>query len=447
MAKPDKEKSLYKIAIAKSNDMITAKYQSSLLEDKLMSLAMSRIDLDPSDPRSPLLARFHANEIRELFGTNNTHLYRNLKDLSKTIHGHTMIIEDGKGNFESFAMIPNAEYKDGEFTIWFNHALASHIRGLERNFTKLELTMLTSFKSHASFRIYELLRKDLFRSNPMVNDGLVVVEYGLAELHFMLGLASVENKEVARKLEDKAEEVNWDVLYDMLDDDEKQYDAWNDFSKRILKTAQKELAVRSDIKFEFEGIRQGRWIKRVRFYIYPNTPEASILEKSTKFAYMEQKIDGEHLEMQFGDLYAQWVGHNGLVADNIDLFLKAAHLDPDIVSGAIEKADAQPSIQNYVGWILSCIERDYKSIATIEGSKQRADEYREFRRKMAEHTSGNADGAKAMWERIKQKEEFPRFIRYMEDKGTGFETFDMFMSAEVKCDMYFDWWQKHKVRV
>ena len=160
----------------KSNEMISAKYRSTLLENQVMAIALTRIEGNPNDLDNPLEARLYPGELKKLV-SDDAHIYRDLKALAKSITGHTMFLEDGKGNFKAFSVVPNADYQDGVFILKFNQVLREHLFGLERNFTTLELSVMTNFKKSSSFRIYELLKKDLFRSKASVNNGRVDVEY------------------------------------------------------------------------------------------------------------------------------------------------------------------------------------------------------------------------------------------------------------------------------
>ena len=113
---------LYNLSLVKSNDMISAKYKATLLENQVMAIALTRIEVNEKDKEHPLVARLYPRELKKLV-SDDRHIYRDLKDLAKTITGHTMFLEDGKGNFKAFSVVPNAIYKDGVFSIIFNSFL------------------------------------------------------------------------------------------------------------------------------------------------------------------------------------------------------------------------------------------------------------------------------------------------------------------------------------
>ena len=117
---------LQNLSLVKSNEMISAKYRSTLLENQIMAIALTRIEVNAKDKDSPLEARLYPGELKRLI-SDKSHIYRDLKALSKTITGHTMFIEDNKGNFKAFSVVPNADYQDGVFIIKFNNELKEHI--------------------------------------------------------------------------------------------------------------------------------------------------------------------------------------------------------------------------------------------------------------------------------------------------------------------------------
>ena len=186
-----------------------------------------------------------------------------------------MFLEDGKGNFKAFSVVPNADYQDGVFIIKFNHVLKDHLLGLDKNFTTLELSMMTNFTRNSSFRIYELLKKDLFRSKPSVNAGRVDVEYNLFEFRFLIGIANSDNAHVQNRIKDM-KKIDWEELYHVLEKNggpnDIKFKQVERLQRECIKPAQEELERKSDIRFEYELVRIGRPYKKIVFHIYPNCP-------------------------------------------------------------------------------------------------------------------------------------------------------------------------------
>ncbi|MBQ7241185.1 MAG: replication initiation protein, partial [Firmicutes bacterium] len=262
---------LENLSLKKSNSLVSAKYKSTLVENQIMAVALTRIELNAADSNAPIEARLWPGELKRLIG-EPSNIYKTLKKVSKTMTGHTMFLEDGKGNFKAFAVVNNADYVGGVFTVEFNKNLREHVLGLEKNYTSFELAVLTRFKKNSSFRIYELLKSHLYKSRRDVNNGRVDVEYNVSELRFMIGLANGDDQGVKNAMADMGSVINWDELYQKLDKKDRKYETWFDFQRYVIKPAQEELEEKSNLRFEYKGIREGRKMRRIRFAIYPNIP-------------------------------------------------------------------------------------------------------------------------------------------------------------------------------
>ena len=261
-----------------------------------MAIALTRIEVNASNSAAPIEARLWPGELKRLIG-DPTNIYKTLKKVSKTMTGHTMFIEDGKGNFKAFAVVNNADYQDGVFTIEFNKNLREHVLGLEKNYTSLELAVLTRFKKNSSFRIYELLKSRIYKSRAGVNDGRVDVEYNISELRFMIGLANGDDPGVKNAMAAMGNNIDWDVLYSKLEKKDHKYETWFDFQRYVIKPAQEELAEKSNIRFEYEGIRKGRKMGHILFGIYPNTPRnPDVIYERQEFIEQNAKVNRQ-LEM------------------------------------------------------------------------------------------------------------------------------------------------------
>ena len=430
----------------KSNEMISAKYKSTLLENQVMAIALTRIEENAKDKEAPLEARLYPGELKKLV-SDDAHIYRDLKALSKSITGHTMFLEDGKGNFKAFSVVPNAEYQDGVFIIKFNHVLKDHILGLDKNFTTLEISMMTNFTRNSSFRIYELLKKDLFRSQPAINDGRVDVEYNLFEFRFLIGIANSDNVHVQNRIKNMSE-VDWEELYHVLEKNGSKNDikfkTTDKLQKDCIKPAQEELAQKSDIRFDYELIRVGRPYKRIVFHIYPNTPQnKDELEVRKQFV---EKINHKNRQLEIPmdisgetkNLYEEYVGHNELTKEDLDHLLKVAGMDVKKVKSAIDYADEQGEINNYMGYIVRCIQHGYYEkpvVAVVDGSCEKAAVINSLRDK-----AHNEATKRRVWESTKEKEDFNVFLAYIkEEKNLDFIELNEILSPEEAVEEYVEW--------
>ena len=436
------------IILRKSNDLVGAKYKSSLLENKITSIAMTRIEIDNNDD---ICARLYPGELKRLLnkGSADKNIYNDLKVLGKSITGHSIVIEDGMGNFTAFALIKTAEYENGVFTIKFNEEIKPHILGLQRNYTTLNLSTLSSFNKNCSFRLYEVLSKEMYK--PKNEDGAVIVVYGINELKFMIGLANADEKGVQRYLATHQKNIDWDYIYDNVVV-EKSYPEWRDFRKRILLPAQIELEEKSDIRFEFEGIRLGgNGYKKIEFKIYKNELSSSTKAMLKENAdYIEKTSTHQYTlyEVEYRELYDEFRGHNGLTDEDINILLNTSGYDAAAVKQAIEYADSQNGvIENYMGWIVRCIkEKWYESenIVVSNGSAEVGRKVKEMYTAYNEQTQEEKESiASKLWAKTKQKEDFDLFWQNLEfvlsQQQISVESFDMLYDDNEKFDMYVKW--------
>ena len=437
------------LSLKKSNELISAKYNSTLLENQVMAVALTRIESKAVNNNTILEATLYPGELKKLIG-NPTHIYRTLKVVAKTMIGHTMFMEDQKGNFRAHAIVTDATYENGTFRVRFNENLRSHILGLERNYTTLELSVLTEFRKNSSFRIYELLKKEVYKSDPSKNNGRVDVEYPLSEFRFMIGLSNSDDQLIKNEMARMGNNVDWDVLYNKLDKKERKYEAWSELVRNVIVPAQEELAEKSNIRFTFEGVKSGRKVSHILFSVYPNDATERLQSKERQIIINENKarhdfnIEKNSFNRQLeiprdlekvSELYDEFVGHNELTAEDIDVLVEAADYNKDLIREAINLADEQPGIDSYMGWIIACIKAGgYRKIETINGSHDAAVAWKEYKEK-----SNTPEAQKQVWEYTKSMDDFSVFLRFETEHGTTLEMLDFYYSPREALQEYINW--------
>ncbi len=423
----------------KSNDMVSAKFKSSLLENKIMAVGLTRIENDENDN---LEAKLYPGELQKIF-SDKAHIYRDLKKVAKRIVGHVIVLEDGKGNFKTFSMIPNAEYENGVFTLKFNQALKNHILGMEDHFTKLNLRMMTSFENVNAFRLYELFKSEYYRAN---KDGNLDLEYNLSELKFIIGIANSDNEAHKNRLSEMQNNIDWDKLLDALDKKDKKYANWADFKRGVLDPAQQELEEKADISFEYEeGLKKGKKVISIIFHLHKNNPSVVEIE-DIKADFNEGKSKTYQYEMprdlpQFAYVYENYVGHNDLTPEDIDLLITTADMNDKLVVAAIDAADKQEYVRNYMGWIIKYIKSGgYEEIPVLNGDRERTKQIIAIE----EHYQQNIDEiATRVWNKTKTKPDIADFLASL--NFSSLEDFELiYDDPQESYEMYIDWKKANK---
>lgn len=432
---------LSQLSLRKSNDFITAKYNSSLLENQVMAIALTRIEVNASDRDSPLEAKLYPSELKRLV-SDEAHIYRDLKKLAKTIIGHTMFLEDGKGNFKAFSIVPNADYINGIFTIKFNNELKDHVLNLEKNYTSFMLSVMTNIKRNVSFRLYEVLKKEAYKiplKTKTLQEPYTQAEYNISELKFIMGLANADDPAVKKAIASSGRSIDWDELYEKLDKKDRKYDDWRDFARRVLKPAQEELEEKSDIRFEFEGLREGRRTKRILFTIYRNTPRnPEIIDEKMRLLNQNSEADRqlEYPMDAYIDFYEEFCGHCDLGKEDIDLLISKAGGDIEKVRRAIELADKQDYINNYMGWLIRCIEQNYTGIEVLQGSAEDAKRISSIK---AYYNTNKDEIAAKVWNKSKTKDEFAGFESEVNSINYTIEQLEEIYSPAEMVEMFLNW--------
>ncbi|MET4817732.1 plasmid replication initiation protein [Endozoicomonas sp. NE41] len=135
--------------------------------------------------------------------------------------------------------------KDRVVGFKFEPLMEAHIRDFAQNFTQYQVKQIRNIKSGHAIRLYELLRK----SHPMsANNGQSFLTVDLDELKRILGI------------------------------DPKHYSRFFDFKKTILIHSQDEMKEKTDLCFDFEAIRVGRKVGKIKFAIKHNRSFKGVVE-------------------------------------------------------------------------------------------------------------------------------------------------------------------------
>ena len=127
--------------------------------------------------------------------------------------------------------------KSGLIEFSVSQKLKPYLLDLNNNFTSYHLKQIVKLGSIFSIRLYELLRQYLPLKSGRDSSERVI---SLGDLRSYLGLA------------------------------DSKYKRFQDFKRHVLQPSKVELEEKTDLSFDFEGLRVGRAIGEIRFTIYKN---------------------------------------------------------------------------------------------------------------------------------------------------------------------------------
>lgn len=217
--------------VTKSNDFISAHYDLSAEEQKLILTLASLVQPD-DETFKPYT--FRIKDFTELLGISTHSRYTQIQQLTKSLLKRVLEINDGSKKLQ-LAWLSSACYDNGELTLCFDPNLKPYLLKLNKFFTSYRLENILTLKSKYSIRLYEILKSYQFKNYVVIT---------IDELRKMLGIKDGVHSD------------------------------FRNFEKRVLKVPQDELRKKTDLKFTYEKIKKGRKITAIKFYTAINNADS-----------------------------------------------------------------------------------------------------------------------------------------------------------------------------
>ena len=226
--------------VTKSNTLVTANYDLSLQEQKLILTLASMVQ--PNDEEFKEY-EFKIKEFMELLGVDTKTKYTEIPKITKELMKKVFEIREGQ-DIVQLSWLSSARYKTGNgvVVLKFDSSLKPYMLQLKELYTSYKLENILSLRSKYSLRLFEVLKSNQFKK-------VWIVE--LEELKKILGVT------------------------------EKSYSVYQNIKNRIVIQAQKELKEKTDIEFNFEEIKTGRKVTSLKFYIHSNKVKKTTENKIT----------------------------------------------------------------------------------------------------------------------------------------------------------------------
>ena len=382
------DKTMFPDMLKKSNFLISSVYRASLLENKVLALALTKVRL--SDQGRPV-ATLRTKEIKEVLHVTGNAMGTYLKDVATSLAGRTMFIESADGSFKCMSLVGVVSYESGSGTmeIKFEPEIKDYIYDLKANFTMLNIPMMLSFRSGWSYRLYELLSSRAYHTKYDKETGNVFhIKYGVSEIKLHLGTVQIKddkgkiNRDIQRELEKK--EVDYDyIVNELVHEKLKSFDKWCDFKRRVLDVAVNEINEKSDISVKYDLMRSGRGGK-----IYGIDFEVTKKDMTVEPTLEEEVPTPADAELD--DLIDK-------VMDIIDEKIKISQAKALLKVANYELACKQENIKNLIGWLTAAIQNGYEDapIHKVKGySQEQTEEFDEYMEQMRLEHYAKADSTK-----------------------------------------------------
>lgn len=365
--------------VSRSNVLIQSKSSTSLFERKLLNIAIAKAYIEDGE----LIARVTTKDIKNYLHISGNSIYARLKEVSKETLGHVVSIEDDeKENFIMFNVVNKCEYRDGEFTTRFTKEMKPHIYNLKKDYTRMSLDVLCSFKSLFTTRIYEILRTQYYRFEKEGTEELIVprppkAPYSVAELKFTLNVVDANASKAVKRLVEQG--LFEEALEEIKD---ASFADWRNFRRKVLEVAKKELeeSEYSELCFDYEPVKSGKGgkVTGIRFFVRknPRCVHHTDLARLTGEDVIEivpgivekkkVKVD-ESLVLAAGEIF----GDIPVTIQDLKMLLEVSENDVEAIRRAFEMASEQSYVNNLIGWMRKCLEEKWYETENISKFKGR----------------------------------------------------------------------------
>ena len=236
--------------VIKHNDLIEARYDLNLTEQKIILYSVTKIDKNIDKFN---LINLEVKEITKLIGTDNDR-YNEFRLIANGLMDKKIYFKD-RPNLDVRWLASSEYVGDGIIELEFSEKLIPYLLNLKKQFTRYQLKNIINFKNKHSLRIYELMKQ--YQSIGKRN-------FNLEEFKQMLFL-------------------------------ENQYERIYDFKRFVLDPVQKEINKYTDIKISYEETKKGRKITGFMFKI-----EAKDQEREVYIDYLNEFYNIKEMKIKMG---------------------------------------------------------------------------------------------------------------------------------------------------
>ncbi len=373
--------------VALANSLIQAREKTSLFESKIELLAIYKVGDEKSihkkmdadgNEYTVHYVDISAKEIRTLLGpkANNGSMYTYIEAAALELKKKLFIYRDrGSEQFVMKSLYGDIVYNNGKLTIDFNPETEYLFLNLKDNYSKIKLDIAFKFTTIGGLGIYKLLKSasynlpDIDPDISQEEQKCMQIEYSLSELRLQLGYVDLNQPEIQKeslKAHPDAEKI-------MGLEKRPKYRRYNDFCKRVLEPGLREVNSISDIyidSIEKQCSAHGKVdgvVFRVQrnkdYYLNQNAKTGNTVNKTT-MSLTEDQIDEFIDEMRT-------VIKEDLKTKDLKVIAKEADYDLTKIVKAYEAAEKTTDINNFVGWMISAIKKDYSSPVSKKSAKKK----------------------------------------------------------------------------
>ena len=324
--------------VAKANDLIMAKYDLSLAEQRLIIEVASMVH--PKHDDDFLVYDVSVKDYVNLISSTAKNEYQRMKELAESLLKKPLFIKNDDGGFTGLNWFSSLRYipSEGVLRCRFDKALKPYLLKLNEFYTSYQLENILRLKSKYAVRIYEILKSQHDLKRKKSKSKKISWEVELEELRKMIAIPDSYT--------------------------------WQDIKRQILKESRNALEA-TNIRFDFGPIKCGRRVHAVQFTITDTGQLALDLEPADQ---PQPEASGTESggAASLGLLELIPEEYRASCRQLIQEALQAH--SPEYIRDKISQANAEnPS--KYPGWLRRAIEENYQDVAALKkvaAAKKRA---------------------------------------------------------------------------
>lgn len=157
------EEQQQKLLVYKSNYLVNASYKLTLNEQRIILLAISKID--SRDEYHNKTIKIESNEFCKRFSVKKSDFYNTINLTLESLFNRVVRIRNDEIKHE-FRFISSKKYYNNlsYFEITFSNEIMSYLIDLKDNFSRYDLKHIVNFKNKHSVRIYEMLNEFRYKN-------------------------------------------------------------------------------------------------------------------------------------------------------------------------------------------------------------------------------------------------------------------------------------------
>ena len=210
--------------VVKSNDLINAKYDWTVLQQRMILLMIAQLDLDADDFGNQTV---YIGDLLDQGHVTGNAYYERAAEAAHVLLNQKIYVMAESGRWRGYNLLSYVEPAPGYIIARFNQDMRPFLLQLKRRFTRYMLEHVMRFQSPYSIRIYELAQQ------------YADVGHRTIELDALRTMLAVEDK----------------------------YPRFYDFRRRVLEQARREIRKFTDLDVTYDIVREGRTPTAVKLYI------------------------------------------------------------------------------------------------------------------------------------------------------------------------------------